>query len=61
MGLLLLMQTTYGREILEPIFEEDDIDYDDMLMTCSLILAWEPFHLDAQTREDLIKLLMTCK
>lgn len=55
LGLLILMQITYGREILEPIFQASDIDYDDMLMTCSLILAWERFHLDAQTREDLIK------
>ena len=55
LGLLVLMNTTYGRDLLEPIFKAKDIDYDDMLETCKLVLAWERFHLDPQSRKDLLK------
>ena len=55
MGLLVLMHTTYGRELLEPFFRAKEIDYDEMLETCKLVLAWERFHLDPQKRKDLVK------
>ncbi|MGA0401410.1 MAG: hypothetical protein ACO3PX_15705, partial [bacterium] len=49
-GLVIFMHTTYGREILQPLFEEKNIDYDDMLETCLLVLSWERFYLDSQKR-----------
>ena len=52
LGLLVLMHTTYGRELLEPFFVAKEIDYDEMLETCKLVLAWESFHLDPQKRKD---------
>jgi hypothetical protein len=54
LGLVVLMHTTYGEELLAKYFEALGINYDDMLETCCLVLAWERLHLDPQKRCDLI-------
>ena len=54
LGLVILMQTTYGRHLLSPCFEKKGINYDEMLETLCLVLAWERFHLDPQSRQDLL-------
>lgn len=54
LGLVVLMHTSYGEDLLAKYFEAQDIDYHDMLETCCLVLAWERFHLDPQKRSNLI-------
>lgn len=53
-GLVVLMHTTYGDELLRPYFEMAGVDFDEMLKTCCLVLAWERFYMDPQKRRDLI-------
>ena len=54
-GLVTLMHTTYGEELLRPYFSDANVDYDDMLETCCLVLAWEQFYQQPQKRDDLMK------
>ena len=54
LGLVVLMHTSYGDNLLRPYFENKKIDFDDMLETCKLVLAWERFHMDPQKRKDII-------
>ena len=53
-GLVCFLHTTYGRDLLEPYFSTKNIDYDLMLETCCLVLAWRQFFLDGQKRKDLL-------
>lgn len=53
-GLTVLMQTSYGDNLLRPHFEGANIDFDEMVETCKLVLAWERFYLDPQKRKDII-------
>jgi hypothetical protein len=55
LGLVVFMHTiTCGETLLHPYFEEADVDYEDMLETCCLVLSWERLHLDPQRRDDLV-------
>jgi hypothetical protein len=44
----------WSRVIAEPYFQEKGIDYDAMMETCCLVLAWERFFMDGQKRKDLL-------
>ena len=52
-GLIVLMHTTYGKELFEAQFQNKGVDYETSLETCLLLLSWEQFHLRAQTRQDI--------
>jgi hypothetical protein len=53
-GFVVLLHTTYGKDLLEQYFAEKGVKYDLLLETCKLVLAWERFYLDGQKRSDLI-------
>ena len=52
-GLVVLMHTQYGQELMRPCFEKNGISYNEMLRTCLLIMAWERFYLQPQKRKDV--------
>jgi hypothetical protein len=53
-GFVVLLHTTYGKDLLEQYFAEKGVKYNLLLETCKLVLAWERFYLDGQKRSDLI-------
>jgi hypothetical protein len=52
-GLVVLMHTQYGQDLMRPCFEKNGISYNEMLRTCLLIMAWEQFYLQPQKRKDV--------
>jgi hypothetical protein len=52
-GMVALMHTTYGVVLFKPCFDKAGIDLAEARVTCLLLLAWERFFFDPQTREDI--------
>ena len=52
-GMVVLMHTNYGKELFKPCFDKAGIDFAEARTTCLLLLAWERFFYDPQTREDI--------
>jgi hypothetical protein len=52
-GMVVLMHTNYGVELFKPCFDRAGIDFVEARTTCLLILVWEQFFFDQQTREDI--------
>lgn len=52
-GMVVMMHTSYGESLFQPAFEKKGIDFEEARLTCLLLLAWERFYLDPQTRQDV--------
>jgi hypothetical protein len=52
-GFVVLMHTTFGSEVLMPGFDAINVDYDDVLMTNLLLISWDRFYQDFNTRKDI--------
>jgi hypothetical protein len=52
-GMVILMHTTFGEKHFKPCFDKLGINFKEARETCLLMLAWERFYLDPQTRRDV--------
>lgn len=52
-GLAVMMHITYRDEFFRECFQNKGIDFDDVKVTCLLVLAWERFFLDFNKRCDV--------
>ena len=53
-GMVVMMHTTYGQNLMKPHFDAAGINFKDLKRTCLLILAWERFYLSPQKRTDVL-------
>jgi hypothetical protein len=54
LGMVVMMHTTYGKNLMKPFFDAKGISFNELKRTCLLIMAWERFYLSPQKRSDVI-------
>jgi hypothetical protein len=54
LGMVVMMHTTYGQNLMKPFFDAKGISFKDLKRTCLLIMAWERFYLNPQKRKDAL-------
>ena len=54
LGMVVMMHTTYGQNLMTPFFDAKGISFKDLKRTCLLIMAWERFYLSPQKRKDVL-------
>lgn len=52
-GFIVLMHTSFGRDVLTPGFEAIDVDYNDAIKTNLLLVSWDRFYQDFNKRSDI--------
>jgi hypothetical protein len=54
LGMVVMMHTTYGKNLMKPFFDAKGISFNELKLTCLLIMAWERFYLSPKKRSDVI-------